>query len=127
MLLSKKQLFIIFGSWLLPTTLVFGQPINLNCINQTGSHTYTIFKKNGVLGFTFNNFVTVMNGDTNKDNEKWVLEETQKEFKFISIGKLTSSHTTINRLSGKESTLIVHNKESTLVEFQCELLKGNKF
>ena len=108
-------------------SFVFGQTINLNCVNQTGSHIYTIFKKNGTLGFTLNNFVTVMNGDTNQDNEKWILEETPNEFKFISIGKLTSSSTTINRLTGKESNLIIHNKQSTLVEFQCEPIKGTKF
>ena len=123
----KNQVIQTIICCLCPMSFVFGQTINLNCVNQTGSHIYTIFKKNGTLGFTLNNFVTVMNGDTNQDNEKWILEETPNEFKFISIGKLTSSSTTINRLTGKESNLIIHNKQSTLVEFQCEPIKGTKF
>ena len=122
----KTKLFIVV-TWFLSSTYVFGQTINLNCVNKTGSHTYSIFKKNGVLGFTMNNFVTVMNGDTNQDNGKWTLEETENEFKFISIGKLTSMTTTINRLSGKETNLIIHNNKSTFVEYQCESIKEKKF
>ena len=68
-----------------------------------------------------------MNGDTNQDNGKWTLEETENEFKFISIGKLTSMTTTINRLNGKETNLIIHNNKSTLIEYQCESIKEKKF
>ena len=122
-----KTKLLIVVTWFLSSTCVFGQTINLNCVNKTGSHTYSIFKKNGVLGFTMNNFVTVMNGDTNQDNGKWTLEETENEFKFISIGKLTSMSTTINRLNGKETSLIIHNNKSTLIEYQCESIKEKKF
>ena len=68
-----------------------------------------------------------MNGDLNLENERWVIEETQNEFKFISRGKSISSVTTINRVNGKESSLIMYKNEPTLVEFQCEPVKGNKF